>query len=143
MAWDKKTSMKDGLVPFLVYTDGKVDLPLSNKKFNDAATLFKAKNEADEEVVLSALHSLFDTYKGVALNVPAVVSGTVTLMSQTNPLFANPQLFGTLSKRITDVLEANTVPKNPVQGDTKVYAFDVKRGAGGGHFRISDQAPAK
>jgi hypothetical protein len=139
MAWEKKVSMKAGLVPFLVYTAGLVDLEASDRKFHDAALLFKVQNEADEDVVLSSINALYDQYKGASLNVAAICSGVISLMGKTNSVFANPQLFGTLSKRVTDVLDANTEPKERAEGDTKVYTFAVRRGPGGGHMRISDQ----
>lgn len=140
MAWEKKTSMKAGIVPFTVRDQsGHIDQAASERKFSEMLTQLRCTEEASDDLVLSAIHSFFEQYKGACVNVLAITSGVVQAMGRSNKLFSQPQLFSTVSKRVTDVLEQNTEPKARAEGDTKVYSFDVRRGPGGGHFRVIDQ----
>ena len=141
MAWEKKTSMKAGIVPFTVRdSGGHINQAASERKFSEMLTQTRCAEEATDEVVLAAVHSFFEQYKGACVNVLAITSGVVQAMGRSNKLFSQPQLFSTVSKRVTDVLEANSEPKVRAAEDTKVYSFDVKRGPGGGHYRVIDQA---
>jgi hypothetical protein len=140
MAWEKKTSMKAGVVPFTVRVNGKIDQLASERKFSEVLTQTRCVEEATDDVVLGAIHSFFEQYKGACVNVMAITSGVVQAMGRSNKLFSEPQLFSTVSKRVSDVLEQNTEPKVRAAEDTKVYSFDVRRGPGGGHYRVIDQA---
>lgn len=140
MAWEKRVSQKDGMVPFLVYTAGELDVEASDRKFHEAVFTLKAKTGATDDVVLGAINSMFDQYRGSSLNVAALASGAIQKMGSSNQLFKNPALFGMLSKRVSEVLDSNTEPKVRVSEDTKAYLFGVRKGPQGGHYRIADQA---
>lgn len=141
MAWDKKVSQKAGIVPFTVRDPGgKIDQEASKRKFSEVLTQMCAVEVASDDVVLGAIHNFFEQYKGSCINMAAITSGVVQAMGRRNKLFTEPQLFSTVSKRVSEVLEQNTEPKVRAEGDTKVYSFDVRKGPGGGTYRVIDQA---
>ena len=85
MAWEKKTSMKAGIVPFTVRdSSGHIDQAASERKFSEMLTVQCCTEAASDEVVLGAIHSFFEQYKGACVNVLAITSGVVQAMGRSN-----------------------------------------------------------
>ena len=148
MAWDNKTSMKDGFLAFLVKdNDGKVDLDTSVARFRAYAVKYLAGQAADEELVAKCLHSLFDQYRGANLNLDFIKSQTVALMKAEVPELGDPSLYLRLCARVEEYLHENTNrPAVEAKGDKPAVeavvgkAFNSKRGKSAGFTRVSDQA---
>ena len=148
MAWDKTPSMKDAVKAFFVTEDGKVNLDASVERFRSTALKFIAGQEAQDTLITECMSGLFDQYKGASLNLDYIKSQTVERMGKAVPELKDPSLFSILSARVEDLLHANcNQPAVDAKGDKPAVeavtgrTYDMRKGKGGGFFRISDQAP--
>lgn len=147
MAWDKTPAQKEAVKAFLVTTDGKVDLEASVEKYRTVCRQYVAGQTAEQDLIASCMTQLFDLRRGASLNLDYIKSQTVQLMSKQHPDLADPTLFAMLSKRVEDYLHDNTnqaaveakgnkPAKEAIEGRT----YGVKRGLGGGFYRLADQS---
>ncbi len=127
-----KISVREQLTPFLVTDeDGSVNLKASTEKFSQTALAFFAAQEANDSLIRSCLTALYDTMRGASFNQQYIASSVIRLMSVSKPELAAASVHSSLSKRIVEVLQA----------DTKVGIYANKKGPTGGTFRVCDQAP--
>jgi hypothetical protein len=129
--WEKKISLKDSLVAFLVTgADGKVDEAASRAKFEDHLGQYIVRNSADNELITSCMTELYDTHRGVRISLEAVASMCVSIMQGRDATLKNPAMFSTLRTRVLDLLHENT-------GEGKTY--NMTKGLGGGFARTVDR----
>lgn len=128
MAWDKIPSQKEAVKSFLVVEDGKVNLDASTAKYRAACLLHVAGQTADAELIGTCMTSLFDTRKGVYMNMDYIKSQVSQAVLKLHPELNDPALFGNLYKRIETFLHENT-------GEGKTYGMIKARG----FCRTSDQ----
>jgi hypothetical protein len=147
MAWDKTPAQKEAVKAFLVTTDGKGDLEASVEKYRQVCRQYLAGQTAEQDLIASCMTSLFDLRRGVTLNLDYIKSQTVQIMTKQHPELGDPTLFAMLSGRVEDYLHENcNQPAQEAKGKREAReavtgkTYDVKRGLGGGFFRISDQA---
>jgi hypothetical protein len=151
MAWNDKTiSQKEAVKAFAIYNDGVLDLNASIEKFRNVALQTLVSQEAEDTLIVTCLNDLFDQYRGASLHLNFIQSQTVARMAKSNPSLAEHELFGKVSARIAEVMGALTdKPAAEAKGNKPAREavtgrpFGVKRGPNGGHFRNSDQVPAK
>ncbi len=145
MAWDKTPAQKEAVKAFLVTTDGKYDLEASCEKYRSVCRQFIAGQTAEQDLIASCMTELFDTNRGVTLNIDYIRSHTVQLMAKRHPELGEPTLFAMLSGRVEDYLHANCdQPAVEAKGDKPAKeavtdrTYAKKLGKGGGFFRKSD-----
>lgn len=150
MAWDKSVSQKDAVKSFLVYEDGKVNLEASVSKYRSAALTHLVKEESDEKLITECMTELFDQFRGANLNADFVKSQTVQKMAKRIPELSNPNLFSILSAKVEAVLHENCdQPETPAKGDKPAVAaitgrtYGMRKGAGGGFYRVADRPATK
>jgi hypothetical protein len=147
MAWDKTPSMKDAVRAFFVTEDGKVNLEASVERFRSSALKHIAGQEAQDGLIVQCMTSLFDQYKGANLNLDYIKSQTVERMGKAVPELKEPSLFSILSARVETLLHDNcNQPAVEAKGDKPAVeaitgrTYDMRKGKGGGFYRVSDQA---
>src|SRR5271166_3718287 len=107
MAWnDKGVSQKEAVKAFAVYNEGVLDLNASIEKFRSVALQTLVSQEAEDTLIVTCINDLFDQYKGANLNMSFIQSQTVARMAKHNPSLADPGLFGKVSSRVAEVMEA-------------------------------------
>ena len=151
MAWNDKTiSQKEAVKAFAIYNDGVLDLNASIEKFRNVALQTLVSQEAEDTLIVTCLNDLFDQYRGASLNMSFIQSQTVARMAKSNPSLANPVLFGKVSARVAEVMVALTDKpaveakgNKPAREAVTGRPFGMRLGRRGGHFRNSDQSPAK
>lgn len=114
-------------------SDGSVDAEATIGKFGTDLARYIAERETEQETIANAVHAVFDHYKGASLNMPALVSMTLTKLN------AQPESFKALSDRVLSFVRENA------QGETKDGVserpnslFVIGKGKGGGVKRRSD-----
>ena len=148
MAWDKKITMAEAVKSFLVTGgDGKVDMAASTEKFRVTALQHLAKQESDEALIMECMTSIFDQFRGANLNLDFIKSETVNRMAKRVPELADPSLFTILQGKVEDVLHENTnqpateaTEKKPAYPAIEGRIYSMRKGKGGGFFRVADQA---
>ena len=108
----------------VVYVNGLVDMENTLKSVATAIDAYNVSMVNDLETIGVAVHAVFDTYKGVSINKPALVSLTMARLGGTDP-----NTFALLSERINAYIDS--------QVDANVLS--MKKGKGGGFSRVSDQ----
>src|SRR5208282_6838943 len=96
--------------PFLVMTEeGSVDLKASAEKFSQTALSFFAAQEANDALIRECLTALYDTMRGASFNQQYIASSVIRLMSVSKPQLGAASVHSSLSKRIVEVLQADSV----------------------------------
>ncbi len=121
---------KDLSVSIVRGDDGSVDQDATLEAFSTALGAFVQDEETQDEVIADAVRSQFDRYQGQAQTMPALISGTLSILN------TQPQNHKLMSERV-----ANYVRKN--SGDRESGAlFVIGKGKAGGCKRWSDQKEA-
>lgn len=107
--------------------NGSVDVEASCLKFRGELEKHLAAREVETSAIAEAVHAVFDQYKGVNINMPALTNAVLSRMG------ATPSTFAVLSERT-----AEYVRENAGEGG----AFKIAKGKGGGVRRVADIAPA-
>jgi hypothetical protein len=130
-------------VGLVVGSNGMIDDAKSLQAFESALAVFKAEREQDEEMISNAVAAQFDAYPGASQNLPALVHGVL------NRLGATPANHKVLEQKVMDYVHANSDLPAKIDRKTKevlqvaeeprTRIFGIRKGAGGGVVRWSDQ----
>jgi hypothetical protein len=148
MAWEKKVAQREAVKSFVVLADGRIDLDASTAKYRNACLTYKAQVETEETLVAECMADLYDTHRGVTLNLDYIRSQTITRMTKREPGLNVPSLFSLLGGRVEDYLRANCDHEAvPAKGDKPEVAaktdglFARALGKNGGFYRKADASP--
>lgn len=108
---------------FMAKDGERWSLEKSEVKFREAARSFIAKQEADEQIVKEHMRAVFAQFPSAFLNTSYICSQVIMRMGEKAPSLKDPSLHTQLSKRITEVLQA----------EEKVGAYVKRAGPGGGY----------
>lgn len=112
---------------FLVRSEnGSVDLDATTAKFRGALEVYLAERETELSQIAEAVHGVFDQYKGVSLNMPALLNFALGRLNPT------PATHALLSERTVEYVRDNA-------GEGKI--FTIAKGKGGGVRRNADHTP--
>jgi hypothetical protein len=119
--------MKINLGEYVVRNaDGTIDVEATCQKFEGDLLVHIAERETEEEQVATAVHGVFDTYKGARINMPALVSAAVTRLG------VQPANYQVLADAVHAYVRSNAGT-----------LFTIQKGKGGGVSRISDEPKPK
>jgi hypothetical protein len=107
MSWEKKIAQREAVKSFLVFADGLIDLEASTAKYHNACLQYKAQKETEETLVAECMADLYNTHRGVTLNMDYIKSQTIHRMVKRQPELNEPALFSLLGGRVEDYLRAN------------------------------------
>jgi hypothetical protein len=119
-----KTVAREHVSHFVISDNGKISIELTEKNFHDKLLGFIATVEGDDELIRSCLTTLFDEFKGVSFNKPAIISSVIRLMTAHNPSLKSPTIFPKLSKRVGEILDVDialgvySCKRGPINGST-------------------------
>jgi len=118
--------MKINLGEYVVRgVDGTIDVLATCQKFEGDLLVHIAKQETEEAEVATAVHGVFDTYKGARINMPALISVTLQRLG------VQPANYQVLSDAVHAYVRSNAGT-----------LFTIQKGKGGGVSRISDEPKA-
>jgi broad specificity polyphosphatase/5'/3'-nucleotidase SurE len=112
---------------YVVKTDGEINVEETVQKFCAEVLNYKTNRELEAETVGNAVHAVFDEWRGVNINMPALQSAAL------NHLNFQPENHKSLSQRIAEYVRANAGAR-----ETGALFF-IGKGKGGGVKRWSDQ----
>lgn len=107
--------------------NGSVDSEASIAKFREELANYVVKVEATNGKIAEAVKAVFDTHKGVRMNLPALTSFSLTQLGATPANHAE----------LTEAVQAY-VRANAKEGGI----FEIQKGHGGGCCRVCDKKPA-
>ena len=118
------------LTNYVVYSDnGNVDEVATMDKFSTDLAGYISEQECEDNSIGTAVHAVFDRYRGARINTPALVSYSL------QELKADYKSFKTLNVRVMNYIRRHT-------GDRNTAVFGVGKGKNGGVCRWAD-TPAK
>lgn len=105
---------------------GNIDLPATLAKFEVTLIQFQAERETEAASLGVAVGGVFDQYRGINLNMPAVTSMALTRLN------VQPENFKILTEKVQTYIRDNA-------GERESGAiFHIGKGKGGGVRRWSD-----
>jgi hypothetical protein len=126
----------------LVEGNNGIDQDASLNAFRSALATFVVEREIQEDTIANAVHSLFDKYLGVNINMPALCSSVLQALN------VQPENFKVMETRVqeyvrqnSDLSEKKDKEGNVVQIGEPVgtRAFHIAKGKGGGVTRTCDR----
>lgn len=125
------TTMEINLATYAVRdASGVVDTNATVTKFSSDLDNFIAARETEQETIAAAVNGVFDSHKGVRMNVPFVISQALVALN----VAAHPYMYNTLSQRVHAFISDNS------KGDNSLFV--IAKGKNGGCSRRADLAPA-
>ena len=107
-------------------SNGSIDHEATLDKFQTNLLQYEVERDLEAQTIGEAVHAVFDEFKGVSLNMPALTSFALKRLN------VQPETFTSLSKKVGDYIRDNA-------GDRDSGAsFKVGKGKGGGCRRWSD-----
>jgi hypothetical protein len=112
----------------LATKDGKIDEKASRLAFDAALVKYVAERETELSAIADAVRTVFDSHKGLSINMPAVAGFALQQLN------AQPENYKTLETRVMEYVRENA------KGDSSLFV--IAKGKKGGVTRRADQ-PAK
>jgi len=111
---------------YVVKTDGEINVEETVQKFRAELLVYKTERELESETVGQAVHAVFDDWRGVNINMPALQTAALKYLN------FQPENHKALSQKVTEYVRANA-------GKRETGAlFFIGKGKGGGVKRWSD-----
>jgi hypothetical protein len=129
-----KNVPRDHITPFLITEDGRVNIQLTEQNFHEKLLKHIAVIEADDEIILSCLDTLFDEFKGVSFNREAIASAVFRLCGAKNSSLKSPSCFPRIAKRTNELVQVGVA--------TGKYTSKQGNSSDSGTYRTCDR-PAK
>lgn len=114
----------------VVGSDGAIDCDATVDKFTEALYAYVESSEAQVAQIAGAVTAVFDQYKGVRLNMPALVNFALAKLETT------PANHGELSEECASFIRANAVTEKNPEG-----IYRISKGHSGGVTRVCDEKP--
>jgi len=135
--------MTQTLATELVFAvDGSLDEAGSIRRFENALAEFQASRLLESDTILTAVHAVFDQYRGEAIPMPALTSAVL------QALHVLPSNYKTMEEKVTNCIRENadqSEKKDRKTGEVtrqaelpRTRTFGIRKGVGGGVCRWTD-----
>jgi len=111
---------------YVVKTDGEINVDETVNKFRAELLVYKTERELEAETVGQAVNAVFDDWRGVNINMPALQTAALKYLN------FQPENHKALSQKVAEYVRANS-------GKRETGAlFFIGKGKGGGVKRWAD-----
>jgi hypothetical protein len=124
-------------VKLVLDEDGAIDEAASQIAFTSALSAYKAERELEASTIETAVHAIFDQYRGVSVNMPYLVNSVLRSLN------VQPANFKAMESKVLAFVRSNSdrlanKSKGIEAEAPRTRTFGIKKGSGGGVVRWSD-----